>query len=83
MLLKTAIRFPLTYSSLKSELLLLCQPSNHLGGPLLDSFQFVNISLVVGGPKQDTLLQIESYKCGLEENNHFPQNVAYSLTKAT
>jgi len=67
---------------LKSKVLLLCQPSNHLGDPLLDSFQFVNVSLVVVGPKQDTLLLIQSYKRGLEENNHFLQSAAYSLINA-
>ena len=39
------------------------QSLHHLGGPLLDSLQYVHVSLVLGSPALDTVLQMWPHQC--------------------
>lgn len=43
---------------------------SHLVGCPLDSLKFIN-TLVLGGPKPDTVFHTQSNKCQIMENNHF------------
>ena len=48
------------------------QPSNHLSGPPLDSFQELCVFLVLGAPGLDAVLQMGPHKSGAEGDNHLP-----------
>jgi len=39
------------------------QSLNHLYGPSLDSLQYVHVSLVLGSPELDTVLQVWRHQC--------------------
>lgn len=38
----------------------------------LDPLQYINAFLVLGSPKLNTVFQVQSHKCQIEGNNHFP-----------
>lgn len=48
------------------------QALGHLGGPLLDSFQYANGFLALRNPKLDEVLHMWSYECQMQRNSHFP-----------
>lgn len=51
----------------------------HLSDLLLDSFQSVNASLVLGIPAINTLLQMYHYQCCIEGKDHLPLPAALLL----
>ncbi|XP_065422571.1 uncharacterized protein LOC101936070 [Chrysemys picta bellii] len=56
------------------------QPPNHFCCPLLESFQFVHILLVVWGPKLGTVLRKRSHQCRIEGNDHVPRSAGNAPT---
>lgn len=55
------------------------QAPDQLGEPTLGSLQYVHVCLVLGSPKLDSTLQVQSHKCRIEGNNHFSQLAAITL----
>ncbi|PKU47477.1 hypothetical protein llap_2217 [Limosa lapponica baueri] len=49
------------------------QASGHLRGPPLDLLQQVHVLLMLGAPELDAVLQLGTYKSGVEGENHLPQ----------
>ena len=45
---------------------------NHLSSSSLDSLQYVHVSLVLGSPELDTLLQMWLLQCWVEGKDHLP-----------
>lgn len=55
----------------------LCSPGqhsnhSHLGGPPLNSFQFIHVYFLLGDPEMDAVLQGQPHKCLVERDNHVP-----------
>ena len=48
-------------------------PSDRFCGPPLDSLQQVHVCLMLGALELDTVLQVGSYKSGVEGENHLPR----------
>ena len=58
------------------------QPSNHLSGPPLDSFQELCVFLVLGAPGLDAVLQMGPHKSGAEGDNHLPLRAGHLFLNA-
>lgn len=54
----------------------------HLGGPLLNSLQFINVFFKLEGPKLDTVFKMPSNKSWAEKDSHFPWTTAYAPGKS-
>ncbi|KAK4814106.1 LOW QUALITY PROTEIN: hypothetical protein QYF61_008201, partial [Mycteria americana] len=51
---------------------LLLQTLHQLRCPSLDSLQHLNVSLVVRGPKLNTVFEVRPHQCRVQGHNHFP-----------
>lgn len=58
------------------------QSSNHLDGPLLNPFQFLNVSFELEGPRLDTVFQMWPNKCWGEWNYHVLWSAGCRLAEA-
>jgi len=45
---------------------------------LIDSLQYVDVLRGLRSPKLDTVLQMQSLQCQVEEDDHVPQLAGYS-----
>ncbi|KAK4824024.1 hypothetical protein QYF61_009615 [Mycteria americana] len=54
---------------------LLLQTLHQLRCPSLDSLQHLNVSLVVGGPKLNTIFEVRPHQCRVQGHDHFPSPV--------
>ena len=57
------------------------QPRDHLGGPPLDSLQYVLVCVAPGSPELDTALPRHAHTRWTRGSNHFPQPVGYTLAE--
>ncbi|KAK4828439.1 hypothetical protein QYF61_026596 [Mycteria americana] len=51
---------------------LLLQTLHQLCCPSLDTLQHLNVSLVVGGPKLNTVCEVRPHQCRVQGHDHFP-----------
>ncbi|KAK4810173.1 hypothetical protein QYF61_010485 [Mycteria americana] len=58
---------------------LLLQTLHELRCPSLDSLQHLNIPLVVGGPKLNTVLEVRPHQCRVQGHNHFPSHAGHAI----
>ncbi|KAK4831195.1 hypothetical protein QYF61_015927 [Mycteria americana] len=58
---------------------LLLQTLHQLRCPSLDTFQHLNVSLVVGGPKLNTGFEVRPHQCRVQGHNHFPSPAGHTV----
>ncbi|KAK4830416.1 hypothetical protein QYF61_010947 [Mycteria americana] len=58
---------------------LLLQTLHQLRCPSLDTFQYLNIPLVVGGPKLNTVFEVRPHQCRVQGHNHFPSPAGHAI----
>ncbi|KAK4825522.1 LOW QUALITY PROTEIN: hypothetical protein QYF61_000035, partial [Mycteria americana] len=58
---------------------LLLQTLHQLPCPSLHTLQYLNIPLVVGGPKLNTVFEVRPHQCRVEGHNHFPSPAGYAI----
>ncbi|KAK4819036.1 hypothetical protein QYF61_024401 [Mycteria americana] len=59
---------------------LLLQTLHQLRCPSLDTLQHLNVSLVVGGPKLNTVFEVRPHQCRVRGNNHFPSPAGHTIS---
>ncbi|KAK4818807.1 hypothetical protein QYF61_019736 [Mycteria americana] len=47
--------------------------------PSLDTLQHLNVSLVVGGPKLNTVFEVQPHQCQVQGDNHFPSPAGHAI----
>ncbi|KAK4829148.1 hypothetical protein QYF61_002363 [Mycteria americana] len=47
--------------------------------PSLDTLQHLNVSLVVGGPKLNTVFEVRPHQCRVQGHNHFPSPAGHTI----
>ncbi|KAK4811045.1 hypothetical protein QYF61_015749 [Mycteria americana] len=47
--------------------------------PSLDMLQHLNVSLVVGGPKLNTVFEVRPHQCRVQGHNHFPSPAGHTI----
>ncbi|KAK4828493.1 hypothetical protein QYF61_026764 [Mycteria americana] len=57
---------------------LLLQTLHQLRCPSLDSLQHLNVSLVVGGPKLNTVFEVRPHQCRVQGHDHFPSPAGHT-----
>ncbi|KAK4810950.1 hypothetical protein QYF61_013358 [Mycteria americana] len=58
---------------------LLLQTLHQLRCPSLDSLQHLNVSLVVRGPKLNTVFEVRPHQCRVQGHNHFPSPAGHTI----
>ncbi|KAK4824382.1 hypothetical protein QYF61_014042 [Mycteria americana] len=58
---------------------LLLQTLHQLRCPSLDTLQHLNVSLVVGGPKLNTVFEVRPHQCRVQGHNHFPSPAGHAI----
>ncbi|KAK4827417.1 hypothetical protein QYF61_017847 [Mycteria americana] len=58
---------------------LVLQTLHQLRCPSLDTLQPLNVSLVVGGPKLNTLFEVWPHQCQVQGHNHFPSPAGHTI----
>ncbi|KAK4828527.1 hypothetical protein QYF61_026949 [Mycteria americana] len=59
--------------------LLLLQTLHQLRCPSLDSLQHLNVFLVVGRPKLNTVFEVGPHQCRVQGHNHFPSPAGHTI----
>ncbi|KAK4825928.1 hypothetical protein QYF61_003423 [Mycteria americana] len=59
---------------------LLLQTLHQLRCPSLDTLQHLNVSLVVGGPKLNTVFEVRPHQCRVQGDNHFPSPAGHTIS---
>ncbi|KAK4806229.1 hypothetical protein QYF61_013373 [Mycteria americana] len=58
---------------------LLLQTLHQLRCPSLHTLQYLNIPLVVGGPKVNTVFEVRPHQCRVQGHNHFPSPAGHAI----
>ncbi|KAK4826124.1 LOW QUALITY PROTEIN: hypothetical protein QYF61_005276 [Mycteria americana] len=58
---------------------LLLQTLHQLRCPSLDTLQHLNVPLVVGGPKLNTVFEVWPHQCRVQGHNHFPSPAGHAI----
>ncbi|KAK4824968.1 hypothetical protein QYF61_021755 [Mycteria americana] len=58
---------------------LLLQTLHQLRRPSLYALQYLNIPLVVGGPKLNTVFEVRPHQCRVQGHNHFPSPAGHAI----
>ncbi|KAK4824396.1 hypothetical protein QYF61_014056 [Mycteria americana] len=58
---------------------LVLQTLHQLRCPSLYTLQYLNIPLVVGGPKLNTVFQVRPHQCRVQGHNHFPSPAGHAV----
>ncbi|KAK4829729.1 hypothetical protein QYF61_006190 [Mycteria americana] len=58
---------------------LLLQTLHQLRCPSLHTLQHLNVSLVVGGPKLNTVFEVQPHQCRVQGHNHFPSPAGHAI----
>ncbi|KAK4811279.1 hypothetical protein QYF61_023331 [Mycteria americana] len=58
---------------------LLLQTLHQLRCPSLYTLQYLNIPLVVGGPKLNTVFEVRPHQCQVQGHNHFPSPAGHAI----
>ncbi|KAK4822676.1 hypothetical protein QYF61_019043 [Mycteria americana] len=58
---------------------LLLQTLHQLRCPSLDTLQHLNVSLVVGGPKLNTVVEVRPHQCRVQGHDHFPSPAGHAI----
>ncbi|KAK4816020.1 hypothetical protein QYF61_011010 [Mycteria americana] len=58
---------------------LVLQTLHQLRCPSLDSLQPLNVSLVVGGPKLNTVFEVRPHQCRVQGHDHFPSPAGHAI----
>ncbi|KAK4826170.1 hypothetical protein QYF61_006032 [Mycteria americana] len=58
---------------------LLLQTLHQLRCPSLHPLQYLNIPLVVGGPKLNTVFEVRPHQCRVQGHNHFPSRAGHAI----
>ncbi|KAK4823964.1 hypothetical protein QYF61_008350 [Mycteria americana] len=58
---------------------LLLQTLHQLHCPSLDTLQHLNVSLVVRGPKLNTVFQVRPHQCRVQGHDHFPSPAGHAI----
>ncbi|KAK4821003.1 hypothetical protein QYF61_010734 [Mycteria americana] len=58
---------------------LLLQSLHQLHCPSLDTLQHLNVSLVVGGPKLNTVFEVRPHQCRVQGHDHFPSPAGHTI----
>ncbi|KAK4815219.1 hypothetical protein QYF61_022866 [Mycteria americana] len=58
---------------------LLLQTLHQLRCPSLYALQYLNIPLVVGGPKLNTVFEVRPHQCPVQGHNHFPSPAGHAI----
>ncbi|KAK4814133.1 hypothetical protein QYF61_009052 [Mycteria americana] len=58
---------------------LLLQTLHQLRCPSLHTLQHLNIPLVVGGPKLNTVFEVRPHQCRVQGHNHFPSPAGHAI----
>ncbi|KAK4825919.1 hypothetical protein QYF61_003414 [Mycteria americana] len=48
--------------------------------PSLDMLQHLNVSLVVRGPKLNTVFEVQPHQCRVQGDNHFPSSAGHTIS---
>ncbi|KAK4828313.1 hypothetical protein QYF61_025325 [Mycteria americana] len=59
---------------------LVLQTLHQLRCPSLDTLQPLNVSLVVGGPKLNTVFEVQPRQCQAQGDNHFPSPAGHTIS---
>ncbi|KAK4824042.1 hypothetical protein QYF61_009633 [Mycteria americana] len=59
---------------------LLLQTLHQLHCPSLDTLQHLNVSLVVRGPKLNTVFEVQPHQCRVQRHDHFPSPAGHTIT---
>ncbi|KAK4815596.1 hypothetical protein QYF61_004811 [Mycteria americana] len=59
---------------------LLLQTLHQLRCPSLDTLQHLNVSLVVGGPKLNTVFKVRPHQCRVQGHDHFPSPAGHTVS---
>ncbi|KAK4819038.1 hypothetical protein QYF61_024403 [Mycteria americana] len=59
---------------------LLLQTLHQLRCPSLDTLQHLNVSLVVGGPKLNTVFEVRPHQCRVQGHDHFPSPAGHTIS---
>ncbi|KAK4825213.1 hypothetical protein QYF61_025141 [Mycteria americana] len=58
---------------------LVLQTLHQLRCPSLDTLQPLNVSLVVGGPKLNTVFEVRPHQCRVQGHDHFPSPAGHTI----
>ncbi|KAK4831815.1 hypothetical protein QYF61_019245 [Mycteria americana] len=58
---------------------LLLQTLHQLRCPSLDTLQHLNVSLVVRGPKLNTIVEVRPHQCRVQGHDHFPSPAGHAI----
>ncbi|KAK4830233.1 hypothetical protein QYF61_009300 [Mycteria americana] len=58
---------------------LVLQTLHHLRCPSLHTLQHLNVSLVVGGPKLNTVFEVRPHQCRVQGHDHFPSPAGHAV----
>ncbi|KAK4825250.1 hypothetical protein QYF61_025649 [Mycteria americana] len=58
---------------------LLLQTLHQLRCPSLDTLQHLNVPLVVGGPKLNTVFEVRPHQCRVQGHDHFPSPAGHTI----
>ncbi|KAK4822849.1 hypothetical protein QYF61_020649 [Mycteria americana] len=58
---------------------LVLQTLHQLRCPSLDTLQPLNVSLVVGGPKLNTVFEVRPHQCRVQGHDHFPSPAGHAI----
>ncbi|KAK4830116.1 hypothetical protein QYF61_008543 [Mycteria americana] len=58
---------------------LLLQTLHQLRCPSLDTLQHLHVSLVVGGPKLNTVFEVRPHQCRVQGHDHFPSPAGHAI----
>ncbi|KAK4828748.1 hypothetical protein QYF61_000739 [Mycteria americana] len=58
---------------------LVLQTLHQLRCPSLDMLQHLNVSLVVGGPKLNTVFEVRPHQCPVQGHDHFPSPTGHAI----
>ncbi|KAK4831521.1 hypothetical protein QYF61_018123 [Mycteria americana] len=59
---------------------LLLQTLHQLRCPSLDTLQYLNVSLVVGGPTLNTAFEVRPHQCRVQGHDHFPSPAGHTIS---
>ncbi|KAK4814173.1 hypothetical protein QYF61_010005 [Mycteria americana] len=59
---------------------LVLQTLHQLCCPSLDTLQHLNVSLVVGGPKLNTVFEVRPHQCRVQGHDHFPSPAGHAIS---
>ncbi|KAK4830604.1 LOW QUALITY PROTEIN: hypothetical protein QYF61_012030 [Mycteria americana] len=59
---------------------LVLQTLHHLPCPSLDTLQHLNVPLVVGGPKLNTVFEVWPHQCRVQGHDHFPTPAGHTIS---